>query len=189
VRSFFAGRPRGNPERGRSFPRVAMDFSLFMDGKKTDTVHLTVFDAFGQPRIVSFSKIKRQLVRSLCDSRFATWKELERNLDFLTGQLRERFPDSDVLIKKELYLNGKKVSSYLVENDNYFMMGDNRDDSMDSRYWGYVNRNFVKAKAFILYFSLDSRTSWWLLPLKIRWKRMGKLIRSWNGLDPPDYYR
>ncbi|MBN2188322.1 MAG: signal peptidase I [Chitinispirillaceae bacterium] len=189
VRSFLANRPRGNPEMGRSFPRVAMDFSLYIDGKKTDTVSLAVADAFGRPRVVPFSKIKRQLVLSLNDSRFATWKELERNLDFLLAQLRERLPDRDVSIRKELYLRGKKVTRYIVRNDNYFMMGDNRDDSMDSRYWGYVNRNFVKAKAFILYFSLDSRTSWLLLPLKIRWNRMGKLIRSWNGLEPPDYYK
>jgi signal peptidase I len=189
VRSFLASRPRGNPEMGRSFPLVAMDFSLYIDGKKTDTVSLTVFDAFGQPRVASFPKIKRQLILSLNDSRFATWKELEKYLDFLLGQLRDRFPGRDVSIRKELYLSGKKVAGYRVRNDNYFMMGDNRDDSMDSRYWGYVNRNFVKAKAFILYFSLDSRTPWWQLPLKIRWNRMGKLIRSWNGLEPPGYYK
>jgi hypothetical protein len=54
---------------------------------------------------------------------------------------------------------------------------------MDSRYWGYVNRNFVKAKAFILYFSLNKETPYLLLPLKIRWNRIGKLIRGWDGLE------
>ena len=69
----------------------------------------------------------------------------------------------------------------MVQNDNYFMMGDNRDNSADSRYWGCLNRNFIKAKALILYFSLDKETAWALLPLKIRWSRIGKLIRSWRG--------
>jgi signal peptidase I len=78
-------------------------------------------------------------------------------------------------------MNGKPVTEYIVKYDNYFMMGDNRDNSADSRYWGYLNRNFVKAKAFILYFSLDENVPVWKLPLKIRWNRIGKLIRSWDG--------
>ena len=71
----------------------------------------------------------------------------------------------------------------IVKHDNYFMMGDNRDNSMDSRFWGYLNANFIKAKAFILYFSLDKKTPYWLLPLKIRWNRIGKLIRAWDGME------
>jgi signal peptidase I len=62
------------------------------------------------------------------------------------------------------------------------MMGDNRDDSMDSRYWGFLNRNYIKAKAFILYFSWDDAVPLWQLPLGIRWNRIGKLILSWDGL-------
>jgi len=64
------------------------------------------------------------------------------------------------------------------------MMGDNRDNSLDSRYWGYVNYNYVKAKAFILYFSLNETTPYYMLPMKIRWERIGKLIRSWDGENP-----
>jgi signal peptidase I len=188
VRNFING-PRGNAELARSFSRVAMDFSIYIDGKKNDTVSVTIPDAFGQPRTLSFPYFRRQLALNLTDSRRASWIWLEMQLDFLLGQLRDKLPGRDISIKKELSLMGRKVKSYIVQNDNYFMMGDNRDDSMDSRYWGYVNRNFIKAKAFILYFSLDSETPWWQLPLKIRWNRMGKLIRSWNGLEPPSYYR
>ena len=67
-----------------------------------------------------------------------------------------------------------------MKYDNYFMMGDNRDNSLDSRYWGYLNHNFIKAKAFILYFSLNKEIPLWQLPLKIRWERIGKLIRVWG---------
>jgi hypothetical protein len=150
---------------------------------------VTIPDAFGQPQSLALPVFKRRLVLSLNDSRHASWIWLEMQLDFLLGQLREKYPGREITVKKELFLKGKMVKRYIVKNDNYFMMGDNRDDSMDSRYWGYVNRNFVKAKAFILYFSLDSTTPWWQLPLKIRWKRMGKLIRSWDGLTPPRYYK
>jgi signal peptidase I len=62
------------------------------------------------------------------------------------------------------------------------MMGDTRDDSMDSLYWGFLNRNYIKAKAFILYFSWDDKVPLWQLPLGIRWNRIGKLILSWDGL-------
>ena len=189
LRNFLSQRPRDNPELAQSFPAVAMDFSIYFDGKKTDTVSIMASDPFGQQRAVSFPYLKRQIVVNLNDSRIASWLLLEKPLDFLLDKLRENFPGRDIAIKKELYLKGKRVSRYIVKNDNYFMMGDNRDDSMDSRYWGYLNRNFVKAKAFILYFSLDGETPWWRLPFKIRWKRMGKLIRSWNGLEPPGYYK
>jgi len=96
--------------------------------------------------------------------------------------IKSRFPGREVEIRKMLYLNDKQIDEYKVRFDNYFMMGDNRDNSADSRFWGYLNRNYVKAKAFILYFSLDKDTPYWQLPLKIRWNRIGKLIRSWDGM-------
>ena len=52
-------------------------------------------------------------------------------------------------------INEIPVSSYTFKNDYYFMMGDNRDDSADSRYWGLVPRNLVVGEAFITLFSWD----------------------------------
>lgn len=105
-------------------------------------------------------------------------------IDYYLQAIRSSFPDENPVFKHVLFIDGKPVTEYKVKFDNYFMMGDNRDNSLDSRYWGYVNRNFIKAKAFILYFSLDDQTPWWQLPLKIRWERIGKLIRSWDGIHP-----
>jgi signal peptidase I len=53
-------------------------------------------------------------------------------------------------------------------------MGDNRDNSQDSRYWGFVTLNEVRGEAFILYFSLDWNARH--LTDKVRWARIGKLI-------------
>jgi signal peptidase I len=103
------------------------------------------------------------------------------SLDDIEKQVTQQYPDKKIEVQKMLSLRGKTIREYIVKYDNYFMMGDNRDDSMDSRYWGFLNRNFIKAKAFILYFSWDNAVPLWQLPLGIRWNRIGKLILSWDG--------
>lgn len=52
-------------------------------------------------------------------------------------------------------INGNPVSTYKIKKDYYFMMGDNRDDSADSRFWGFVPRDLVIGQAFIVLFSWD----------------------------------
>ena len=102
-------------------------------------------------------------------------------IDNIVSGAKMQFAGKKVEVKKLIFIDGKLVKNYIVKNDNYFMKGDNRDNSTDSRYWGFLNRNFIKAKAFILYFSWDDKIPAWELPLKIRWNRIGKLIRSWDG--------
>jgi signal peptidase I len=63
-----------------------------------------------------------------------------------------------------------------IPKDKYFCMGDNRDNSRDSREWGFVDIKDVKGKALIIYFSKDTSQS--LLRLdKVRFDRIGRLIQ------------
>lgn len=76
-------------------------------------------------------------------------------------------------------IEGKAVTSYTFKKDYYFMMGDNRDDSADSRFWGLVSRDMVVGQAFLVLFSWD-RDIPFTSPIKllasIRLDRVLKLI-------------
>lgn len=52
-------------------------------------------------------------------------------------------------------INGEETETYTIQKDYYFMMGDNRDDSEDSRYWGFVPDDHIVGKAGMIYFSWD----------------------------------
>ena len=62
------------------------------------------------------------------------------------------------------------VEPVTVPPGKLFVMGDNRDHSHDSRFWGFVDIQAVKGKAFLIYWSWDGRDRW------IRWERLGSLI-------------
>ncbi|MBC8478497.1 MAG: signal peptidase I [Candidatus Delongbacteria bacterium] len=73
--------------------------------------------------------------------------------------------------------NKDNYGPVVVPADKYFMMGDNRDNSEDSRFWGFLPRENIVGKAWIIYFSWEQRYSPWLLYKKIRWSRLLDVMR------------
>jgi len=83
--------------------------------------------------------------------------------------------NDDVKIENgKLMIDGKEVSEYTFKQNYYFMMGDNRHNSLDSRYWGFVPEDHIVGKAFFIWLSLDKDADFFH---KIRWSRFFKLIK------------
>jgi len=81
--------------------------------------------------------------------------------------------------ENEILIDGKPAASYTVEEDYYFMMGDNRDNSLDSRFWGFVPKENIVGKAWFVYFSWDSQIpfgDFGRLVNSIDFSRIGKAI-------------
>ena len=66
----------------------------------------------------------------------------------------------------------------VVPEKNYFVLGDNRDNSSDSRYWGFVADSLVKGRPFVIYYSYAPDSAQGLAWLtRIRWNRLGERVR------------
>ena len=116
----------------------------------------------------------------------------DESKDFIKRIIGE--PGDTVEVRqKEVYVNGRRlVEPYIIHKESsmllselqprdnfgpvvvpensYFVMGDNRDQSLDSRFWGFVKTGKIRGKAFMIYWSWDGEDTW------VRWNRIGKLV-------------
>ncbi|HNW75656.1 MAG TPA: signal peptidase I [Bacteroidales bacterium] len=86
------------------------------------------------------------------------------------------FEGNDLKVQNgKIFINGKQASSYTFKMNYYFMMGDNRHNSADSRYWGFVPEDHVVGKAVFVWFSMDHNKP--LFDGKIRFKKLFRIVK------------
>ena len=78
-----------------------------------------------------------------------------------------------------ILINGQKADSYTFKMDYYWMMGDNRQNSADSRFWGFVPEDHIVGRPVFIWLSLDKDKNWGQKG-KIRWNRMFRAVKKYN---------
>ena len=73
----------------------------------------------------------------------------------------------------KIYINSEEAQTYTFKQDYYFMMGDNRHNSLDSRYWGFVPEDHIVGKPALIWLSIDGNKKF---PKNIRWRRFFKFV-------------
>ena len=103
-------------------------------------------------------------------------------------QIIEHYENNNLVTNNDaIYINGKKSDSYTFQQDYYWLMGDNRHNSLDSRYWGFVPFDHVLGKPVMVWFSWNADAPTFMAKLKsIRWDRMFTTV---GGDGEPVSYR
>ena len=157
----------GQPKRGdiivfRWPPNPSVDFIKRVIGLPGDRISYINKELFVNGKKIPQSFLQTSMAR---DESGSEWKALEKQEDLLG-------------VKHLIYVDPEKTTrdfnDIVVPPNMYFVMGDNRDDSADSRYFGFVPDDHIVGKAVLVWLSWDSFNTgikW------IRWNRIGQFIR------------
>ena len=130
---------------------------LFPHTEKCSTWNIDNYGPLWVPKEGATIKLNAETVATYFTTiqNYEGWKSVENKGDYLI-------------------IDGKKVTEYTFQQNYYFMMGDNRHDSSDSRIWGFVPADHIVGKGFMIWLSLDSEGGW---TDKIRWNRLFNLVK------------
>jgi signal peptidase I len=127
---------------------IKVDYDYYGGGGETfpyDTVHRWTRDNFGPVWVP-----RKGATLHLTKDTFAIYERVIRS-----------YEGNDFYMKDgKFFLNGAEVTSYTFKMDYYWMMGDNRQDSQDSRYWGFVPEDRIVGKAWLIWFSWEKGPRW-----------------------------
>ena len=103
-------------------------------------------------------------------------------------QIIKNYENNDLAVVGDaIFINGEKADSYTFKQDYYWLMGDNRHNSLDARYWGYVPFDHVLGKPVMIWWSWDANAASFGEKIKsIRWDRMFTTV---HGEGTPVSYR
>jgi len=101
--------------------------------------------------------------------------EISTNNLSIYREIIERYENNKLeIIDGEIYINDKLTTNYTFIMDYYWMMGDNRHNSADSRFWGFVPENHIVGKALFVWMSWDKNAKGLN---KIRWNRLFRSVK------------
>lgn len=127
--------------------------------------HQTTLFSNNRDNFEPFTVPKKGMKIQLTEKNIAMYKsvitvfDLNKNAEYKNGKI---------------FIDGKQVEEYTFNQDYYFMMGDNRYESDDSRFWGFVPADHIVGKAVFIWMSIDANGN---LLNKIRWSRLFSLIK------------
>ncbi len=99
--------------------------SVYINGKEIEQIYVGAYNGFGSGSVMNNALMKRETLENV---------------------------EHDILITEDrMNVNGE----YIVPSDHYFVLGDNRDNSNDSRFWGFVPEENLVGKAFIIWLNWD----------------------------------
>ena len=183
------------------------DGAGFMDAEKRDTVFIAALTAANAerlqqiPGITGVQKIISKEVEPGIFPHINKWnrdnfgpiyipqqgKTVALNLETLPfyKAIITDYEKNDLKVTgSEIRINGKIATSYTFQQNYYWMMGDNRHNSEDSRYWGYVPENHIVGKPTFIWMSYDTNAKGLK---KIRWERLFTTV-SGEG-QPQSYFK
>ena len=114
--------------------------------------------------------------------------KLDKNSLPFYEQIIKNYENNDLVVNgDDIFINGEKTDSYTFNQDYFYLVGDNRHNSLDGRYWGYVPFDHVLGKPVMIWFSWDADAASFGEKLKsIRWDRMFTTV---HGDGEPVSYR
>lgn len=157
---FVNGAPLARPKAAKGFP------SAPSVGATSSSIMSSYPGATYGPIVVP----KKGDTLQLTPRRVARWKSLIEQ----EGHVVSLGDDGTV------FIDGEPARTYILEEDYYFVLGDNRENSLDSRYWGFVPYRNIIGEALIVYWSWNPEVAFSNVIEKfgsVRWERIGTLIR------------